>query len=63
MSRMGGFLQLLLETCFHNEIKLLLIVVHDEFGHCLFIYFVFYGISCDGESFAVCPERVTTHRQ
>lgn len=37
MSRMGGFLQLLLETCFHNEIKLLLIVVHDEFGHCLFI--------------------------
>lgn len=45
MSRMGGFLQLLLETCFHNEIKLLLIVVHDEFW-ALFIYFVFYGISC-----------------
>lgn len=36
MSRIG-FLQLLLEMCFHNEIKLLLIVVHDEFGHCLFI--------------------------
>lgn len=37
MSRMGGFRQLLLETCFHTEIKLLLIVVRDEFGHCLFI--------------------------